>query len=250
MSGRGQGRLRTLAFGDPGGRLWGAVVDSGRAALVAGDAAGHTAAWPLNEQSWSVDGSDWRLAGPEFDLRVEAVTGAPAAGESAAPATGDGVQELCRVHGSISLGGQQHRVEGVGSRTVMEDVDAGSLGSLRAVTGWFGADEAFTLLALRDARHRGQESDRVAATLFDPDRRLAVSDPRLSTTYDRAGVPTRVNLELWVGEGDNEFPRRASGEAAAAGGAVTADGMEVRAVPLRCHSRGHDGAGVYVLAGL
>ncbi|HZE03861.1 MAG TPA: hypothetical protein VE127_01480 [Solirubrobacteraceae bacterium] len=248
MTDRGQVRLRTLAFGDPGGRLWGAAIAAGSAALVAGDAAGHTAAWPLSEESWTAEGSSWRLSGREFDLRVEPSAGAPAA--PAEPPADAGLQELCRVHGHIALGGRELRVDNVGSRAVMEGVDAASLASLRAVAGWFGADDAFLLLALRDARARGQESDRVAATLFDPDGRLPVGEPRLSTTYDSDGVPSRVNLELWVGEGDNEFPRRAAGEAAAASGTVTAGGMELRAVPLRCHSRGQEGAGVYVLAGL
>jgi hypothetical protein len=31
---------------------------------------------------------------------------------------------------------------------------------------------------------------------------------------------------------------------------VTVPGMEMQAIPLRCHSRGREGGGVYVLAGL
>ena len=61
------------------------------------------------------------------------------------------------------------------------------------------------------------------------------------------GAPARANLELWIGEGENEFPRRAAGEASGEGAAIKVDGLSLQAVPLRCHSRGRDGAGVYAL---
>jgi hypothetical protein len=53
-----------------------------------------------------------------------------------------------------------------------------------------------------------------------------------------------------VTDGENEFPRRAAGEASAPPVAASTDGLDLRVAPLRCHSRGLEGAGVYVLATL
>ena len=125
---------------------------------------------------------------------------------------------------------------------LIDGVDAGSLGSARAVSGWFGDDDAFTLLALRASESVGQEADLVAATLFEPEGWVPVDDPRLSTTYTGEGLPARASLELWIGEGENEFPRRAAGEAVGTGAALEADGLELHVVPMRCHSRGREGA--------
>jgi glyoxylase-like metal-dependent hydrolase (beta-lactamase superfamily II) len=75
-----------------------------------------------------------------------------------------------------------------------------------------------------------------------------VDDPRLSTTYAASGLPSRTNLELWIGEGENEFPRRVAGEASAEGAVLQVEDVDLRVVPMRCHSRGREGTGVYVLA--
>ncbi len=245
-------QLRTLSFGDVDGALWGAGLRAGTAAaLIVGGRSGDPVQVARPDGAWSADGPTWRIAADGVDLEVDAVTEER---ESFPPQDARepirGVQELCRVRGTVTVSGAERRLECPGTRSVIDGVDTAALDSVRAVAGWFAPDEAFTLLALRAPRSRGQESDLVAATLFDPDGWVPVADPRLSTTYDGAGVPTRVNLELWVSEGENEFPRRAAGEAAAPGATVTADGMEMRAIPLRCHSHGRDGGGVYVLAGL
>ncbi len=243
--------LRTLSFGDVDGTVWGAGLAAGSAALIVGDRTGATVHVALPPDGWRADGAIWRLSADGVDLEVDPATEEresfphPDGGEPIS-----GVQELCRVRGSVAVSGNEQRVDCPGTRSAIAGLEPSSLDSVRAVTGWFAPDEAFTLLALRAPRDRGHESDLVAATLFDPEGWVPVADPRLSTTYDGAGVPTRVNLELWVSEGENEFPRRAAGEAAAPSATVTAPGIEMRVIPLRCHSRGREGGGVYVLAGL
>ncbi|HEY2438720.1 MAG TPA: hypothetical protein VGI07_00745 [Solirubrobacteraceae bacterium] len=251
MTGDGTAELRTLAFGDVDGTVWGGALKAASAALILGAGTGETGQFAVSEESWSAEGATWRLAADGVELVVEPATEErePFPHEESG-ARVSGVQELCRVSGVVSLSGAEHRVDCPGIRSALEGIDPASLDSLRAVAGWFAPDEAFTLLALRGPRSPGQEADLVAATLFDPEGWVPVADPRLSTTYDGAGVPTRVNLELWVSEGENEFPRRAAGEAAAPSRTVTAPGLEMRAIPLRCHSRGREGGGVYVLAGL
>jgi hypothetical protein len=242
-------QLRTLSFGDVDGEIWGAALSAATTALVVGDGAGTVTTVGLAPSQWSVDEPGWRLTGDGFDLHVEPggeeLTSAP---EEDAGETVTGFQELCRVQGTVILAGAEHLVDCVGTRSMIDGIDAGSLDSVRAVSGWLADDEAFALLALRSLHDVGQESDLVAATLFDPDIWVSVDDPRLSTTYGEFGVPTRTSLELWIGEGENEFPRRAAGEAAGEGASIAVEGFELRVVPMRCHSRGRDGTGVYVLA--
>jgi hypothetical protein len=242
-------QIRTLSFGAVDGEIWGAALSAAMPALVVGDGAGSVTTVGLAPSQWSADGSGWRLAGDGFDLHVEPggeeLTSPPEEDDGATPT---GFQELCRVQGVVSLAGAEHRVDCVGTRSMIDGIDAGSLGSVRAVSGWLADDEAFALLALRSAHDVGQESDLVAATLFDPEIWISVDDPRLSTTYGELGVPTRTTLELWIGDDENEFPRRAAGEAAGEGASIAVEGFELRVVPMRCHSRGRDGTAVYVLA--
>ena len=42
-------------------------------------------------------------------------------------------------------------------------------------------------------------------------RRVPITDPRISTTYDGDGHQRRAGLELWVGE-DDDYPRRGAGQ--------------------------------------
>jgi hypothetical protein len=242
--------LRTLAFGDLEGGLWGAALHTATPILVFGDSSGVTWSAALPADAWTAEGVGWRLTGDDLDLHI--TPGGEAeemeSGHDEASADLSGCDELCRVRGTVAVGGSPRRIDCVGTRCVIEGVDAASLGSARMVSGWFGEDEAFMLLALRAADTVGQEADLVAATLFDPEGWVAVDDPRLSTTYAASGLPSRTNLELWIGEGENEFPRRVAGEASAEGAVLQVEDVDLRVVPMRCHSRGREGTGVYVLA--
>jgi hypothetical protein len=243
------GRFRSLAFGDIDGELWGGGVDLGSPGLALGlGGSGAVSATPVQ---WFEDGSGWTLRGEGVELRVTSgsdVPPDPVPEPSGSEVTG--LEELCRVEGNVAIEGAEHAVDCVGTRCVIDGIDAGSVSSMRFVSGWFADNEAFGLLSFRARRAVGHESDMIAATLFDPEGWLPVTDPRLSTTYAASGLPERASLELWIGEGENEFPRRAAGEADGEGAGVRADGFELRVVPLHCHSRGLEGSGVYVLATL
>jgi hypothetical protein len=241
--------FRALAFGDVEGKLWGAALDAGVPALVFGGPGATGSASGSTELDWSQEGAGWKLSGDGFELHVK--PGGEELPQEAEPDPSGGVsgfEELCRVQGFIFLGAERHPVDCVGTRCVVDGIDLASLDSVRAVSGWFGDDQALALLAFRARKSTGHEADLIAATLFDPEGWVPVQDPRLSTTYADGGLPARANLELWIGEGENEFPRRAAAEAAGAGAGVKADGFELRVAPLHCHSRGLEGAGVYVLA--
>jgi hypothetical protein len=251
MSLSASNHLRTLAFGDVEGGFGGAAVHASHPVFVFGDSTGATWTTALPAEGWSAEGVGWRLTGEGVDLQVapggEAEEMESVQAEDSGPDL-SGCDELCRVSGSVAVGGAERAIDCVGTRCVIDGVDAGSLGSARMVSGWFDRDEAFILLALRAAQAVGHESDLVAATLFDPEGWVPVDDPRLSTTYAESGLPARTNLELWVGEGENEFPRRVAGEAAGDGAVLATEETQLRVVPMRCHSRGREGNGVYVLA--
>jgi hypothetical protein len=230
--------LRTLTFGAPDGSLWGAAVEHGARAVVAGSSS--SGAGVAGDVSWdeTADGG-WRVAGDGFSLEVTALP-VPTPAPDSQPRVGAPWD---------AAGGD---FDGFGARfTGPPPASAKTAAStVRLVGAWFPGAAAVALIATRPRRVQHQDGDLVAASLFDPDRWTAVSDPRLSTTYDGSGAPMRMNLELWISEGEDEFPRRAAGEVSGVGGSVTADGVALSVLPLRCHSRGEDGAGVYALVTL
>jgi hypothetical protein len=224
--GRAGMHFQALSFGDVDGRVWGGALDAGGPAFAFGDGETTTSGAGSEAVRWTPDGRGWRLTGEGFDLHME-----PGGEELPEPPDPDpgmtvsGMEELCRVQGTLTVAGAEH-----------------------AVSGWFASDQALAVLSLRSRRSSGHESDLIAATLFDPDGWVPVKDPRLSTTYAQDGAPARVNLELWVGDEEEEYPRRAAGEAAGGAVSVSSGDFALRVAPMRCHSRGQAGAGVYVLA--
>lgn len=279
--------VRTVAFGDLESGVWGAawgavepfvtvgIIDFGSASAVpemdidspafgASTRIGGSAAFGASTgidgsaafgASTRIDGSapneDWRLSGPGIELTVSP------AGE---PATGPGAHDfdqLCRVQGRFVLGGAEHAVDSGGRRGSRAGLDLSELESIRDVSAWFDPGEGLALTALRPRGAEGHDRDQVSAAVFEPTGAVSVADPRLSTTYTADGLPVRVSLELWLDQDPDveQYPRRAAGEALAAR-AASADGEprsatdsepNVQAQPLRCHSRGHEGAGVYLL---
>jgi hypothetical protein len=248
--------LRAVAFGTADGSLWAAAIDLGRSALVVGsDGAGAGLADGLQ---WSEDDDgSWRLEGDGVALTVCAVPApdppAPVVqdGETAppvVPAPGRDDPGLCRVKGTVTAGGEV-AVDCAGVRVVVPPAASvkAAPASARIVAGWLDDGASVALVAVRPRNASHQDGDRVTAAVFDLEQWVAVTDPRLSTAYDGSGMPTRTNLELWVGEGENEFPRRAAGEVSGPAASVSADGLALQALPLACHSRGREGAGVYAL---
>jgi hypothetical protein len=242
--------VRALAFGNPDGSLWAAGLDAGAPALIAGGATDPFA----SAVEWTVDGAEWTLRAEGVRLTVvptpeperEPVPDGAESPEDPPAPPWEGRQELCRVTGTLS----GVTIEATGVRTVLERIRPGELGTVRAVNGWMSAEEAVTLLALRPRSESHHEDDLVAATVFDPEGWSPSLDPRLSTTYDGGGEPTRATLELWISDGERELPRRVAGEATGPAVRLAAEGRTLEVRPLRCHSRGHDGAGVYLLARL
>ena len=228
--------LRVVSFGDLDGEVWGSMLDVGEPliAFATPDGVAAPTGATLTE-----DHSSWQLAGDGFALEIEAATGHEPTGD-----------ELCHVSGSLSVAGRERTVECIGIRNTASDVRLGRVQSLRGLSGWFASDRGVTLLALRPAGGRGQEDDAVAATVFEPERWASVDDARISTTYRDGDHPARASLELWIGDGDEQFSRRAAAEATGEGATLQRGGLRLQVTPLRCHTQGLDGAGVFVLAQL
>jgi hypothetical protein len=127
-----------------------------------------------------------------------------------------------------------------------DPLDPDAFGSARLVAIWLENGETFTLTALRPMNAKGQDKDTITVSLPDTQSALSVFDPRLSTEYSAAGVPQRFGVELWLGEdpeGD-QHPLRLAGEATQSA-PITQGPLSVH--PMRAHSAGVAGLGVYLL---
>ena len=246
--------LRALAFGAVDGSLWAAAVDPpsggrgrGRPMLVLRIGTDQSPVEIADGLSWSVgDGGAWALSGDGVALSVTPI--APVTGEAEqSPATGPAEgQGMCRVQGTVTVATDSRAIDCVGVRA---EAGGRAPDSVRLISAWFSDTDALELVSARPEPGAHHDGDAIRATLFDHEGWIPVGDPRLSTTYDgESGRPTRCTLELWIGEGENEFPRRAAGEVSGPGAAAGADGVSLQVSPLSTHSRGQDGSGVYVLA--
>jgi hypothetical protein len=244
--------LRTLAFGDLEGTVWGAgwFSDAADGALVI-LGAGETPPAVVAGQppaGQDLDG-DWRLDGPN-PLVVAAA--AEAVALQVPQDQLEGYSQLCRVTGRLGLGAGDGEVDCLGVRTWFPGpVDMERYESIRAVSTWFEPDEAIALTAFRPRKAKSHDGDLIAAAVIGPESSTAVEDPRLSTTYEAEGWPLRAGLELWLPSpeaSEQQYPRRASGEAAGTRAHAQIATLELRVEPFHWHSRGRDGAGMYILA--
>ncbi len=233
---------RSIAFGSIDDGIWGVAwltpeQESGAIALGTPERTGIVEA--------AVEGHDseeeWRMVGDGVDLMLTPVGTASQHPE-------DGFNQLGRVQGRFALDGKEYPVQCLGWRAAMSQQASGTrLGSFRQVAAWFEPGEGLALLALRPQSARGQEADQLMAAVLDLQDSIAVADPRLSTTYTGDGRPSRAGLELWIGDEEEEYPRRASGEAVGQPVAWGVERLELLAQLFSWHSRGSEGAGVYVM---
>jgi hypothetical protein len=239
--------LRTLAFGD--GSVWGASWSSDSAgetlsAVGSGSEVNVTPDLRLLD-SGAGAGGEWRLESDSLAL-VAAPAGELVDVQAAADALA-GWDQLCRVSGTFG----SNQVDCLGVRSSWSDgVEPARFESIRAVSVWFDPDEAFALTAFRPRKAKHHDADLLAAAVIAPERSAAVEDPRLSTTYAADGWATRAGLELWLSgeEPGRQYPRRASGEAVGPRARAVAGELELQAEPFHWHSRGREGAGMYLLA--
>jgi hypothetical protein len=202
----------TVAFGDPGARVFGLA----RTALGGGEASGMGILFdgaepvavrtegvrvevvePLRRWTAALDGA--------FELEVEALS------EPADASVGDtrGYEQLCRVRGTAA----GRPVDCLGQRGhSWGRADWSKLELARAVSAWLDESTAVTLSAARPSSAKHHADEDVAAQVILGGTAVPVRDPRLSTRYDAEGRQVHAGLELWVADEDGEFPHRAAGE--------------------------------------
>lgn len=242
MTASGSDQLRTFAFGDLDTGVWGiAAAWSGGA--VASFASEITAEEGDEESFLAADGLELRFV----PLGAAAALGPARAGIRASA-------QVCTVDGAIRRDGAEQDVACLGIRGAAS-MPLAPAGSARTACGWFGPEYAVAVTALRPDGARGHDADTLAAAILDEGTALAIDEPRLSTTYDGAGVPARCGLEVWLEdlevEGEEprpQYPRRFAGEATGEHTRVSAPGVTLDAQLFAWHARGTDGAGVYVVA--
>jgi hypothetical protein len=222
-------------FGDLDGDLWGVVVggEQPRAAVARLTDADVEL---LPAELDTSDDDVWTLIGAGCDLRLERA--------DATTTTAEAEHELdpCRVSGSAELDGNRREFDIGGVRSGALTVDG--LDSVRLFAAWFPAGHEIAMVASRPSGAKGHDRDSIEVVARGEEHPLVI-DPRLSTTYDEAGAPRRVGLELWLGDDpDGElWPRRVAG--ASTGSMVASAGLSAHA--LECVSRGEPGAGIYLV---
>jgi hypothetical protein len=224
-----------VAYADLEGDLWGIVIGGEQPQAAVARLTG--ADIELRPAELDLDDDEvWLVTAPGCALRVER------ADASSATAEGEGALEPCRVSGSATIDAAELEFDVGGVRAATLSADGGD--SLRLFAAWFAAGHELALLAARPKGAKGQDQDSLEAVTRGEEHPLVI-DPRLSTTYDKAGAPLRVGLELWLGEDpDGELsPRRVAG--LATGSQVATDGLSAHA--FECVSRGEPGAGMYLL---
>jgi hypothetical protein len=229
--------VRSFAFGEPDTDLAGAVsVWDGGFCSTLGPAA--------EVEGYDPD-DEWQLAGAGFEL-----TFAPASEVAELELAEAGIRsshQLARVHGTVVVDGREQVVDCAGQRSRrVGTLDGKHFNAVRAVSAWFGSDSGLAVLSARPRRARGHDADVLSAVLFEGDLPpIRVSEPRLSSTYSADGALVRVGLELWFGEEDEQYARRAAGSAA--GRVAVCEDPPLRSELVRWLMRGREGLGVYDL---
>jgi hypothetical protein len=247
VTGRTELPLRTVVFGDLSDGPWGAVLSGPRslAAFAAGARRTSSVDGPTVDRSDPLE--DWQLKSDGVELTVRGA-GDPSRLTDPAHELDLGFDQLCQVSGRALIGGEQQTIEASGVRGTRVGIDLVGSDSVRAAWAWFDPGDAFALVAVRPRKQRGHGRDAVSASVLEPSAAEPVADPRLSTTYGADGSPLRAGLELWLEEESDHYPRRAAGETIALGEPIIDQDLEVRTVLMRWHTRGREGAGIYLVA--
>ncbi len=263
----------TFAFGDPRTELYGlarlgvrdgaalgmALVYAGHVPVAGGrqvsvalpddaswesvSAAGVRTAVDAPLKAWTVSYNDGADAG--FDLHFEAIS-SPARVEAGGL---QGYEQLCSVGGTVRHGGRKVDLRCLGQRGhVWGAPELDRIDVARVLSAWLGADRAVTLTAVRPRRAKRHHLDEVVAGwLIEGGAPRAISDPRLSTTYDGQLRQQRAGLELWFEGGDDDAPaieRRAAGEVVA-GTTIDLGELRLDTAFFTWRMEGREGVGLY-----
>jgi hypothetical protein len=189
-------------------------------------------------ERWTVS----RDADVSFTLTFEASTPPDELGDPAARAAGmTAYAQLCRVRGSVRVGGRERRVDGLGQRSHgWGNPDWDSIALTRSLGIWFADGTGALLGAVQPAGARAHAEETMCAALLGPGGAVAAQEARLSTTSDGEGRQRRAGLELWL----DDSAHRAAGETLC-GATLDLGALRLDCAFLRWHMEGREGVGRY-----
>jgi hypothetical protein len=143
-------------------------------------------------------------ADPGFELEFSALSPPAETDELGGMA---GHERLCRVQGTVAgrpidCLGQRGRSWGT--------ADWSRIALTRSLGAWLEEGPSVVYAAVRPEGADNHADEQRWGALVDAEGATAMSDPRISTTYDGDGHQRRAGLELWVGDED-DYPRRGAG---------------------------------------
>jgi hypothetical protein len=184
---------------------------------------------------------------PAFALEFAATTPSAELGgrEKAAKAGGlEGYEQLCRVTGTVRVGGRSRAVDGLGQRGhTWGNPDWDRIALTRSVGAWLQDGTGVVINAVRPAGMTAHADEAMWAAALDGERARAVDDARLSTTMDEDGRQIRAGLELWLEKSD-DYPFRGTGEVVA-GSTLELGALRLDVAFFRWHVEGHTAVGRY-----
>jgi len=221
----------TIAFADSAADVAGvAIADAGSLLLVGGEL---TAAAPPAlagaEPTWTLGAA----GAYELELRSRGV---------GVSLSGGATIWLCRATGRV----EEHDLGALCTLTV--ETVAADFALQRSLSIPLAAELSFALLSRRrsGAVEHGEEQLEALVWRGEPAVSVALERPRLSTTYDGAGIARHAGIELWENE-ESEHPLRIGGEALNNGELVHPDGARSRVVFLAWHHESHRAIGSYTI---
>src|SRR3954470_6881442 len=228
-----------------------AALAQGQIEVTAPDWAEIDAAGPRRETHEPLRA--WRVAftaeAASFDVRCSALTPPIELDADSPPALAGGMQgydQLVGVSGTVTVRGAERKLTALGQRTHAWGIaDWDRIESVRTVSAWLGQDRAVGLQAVRRPGARGHEADAVSAWMLGEEGASALSEARLSTTYDDEGRQRRAGLELWE-RADSEYPHPVAGEAGG-GSTLGLGALRLDTAFFRFRMEGQEGAGRYDL---
>jgi hypothetical protein len=221
----------TIAFADAGSQIAGVAI-AGVGTLLTLDGELAAAAPP------QLSGAEpaWTLASAgAYELSLEALA------DRATLESGAQIW-LCRAAGHI----EARELDGLATLLRTPGVAVTELE--RQLSLNFEPAFAMALTASRPSGASAHGEELLEAVVFrgDPPAPSLVEKPRLSTTYDAAGIPRHAGVELWESE-DVEFALRIGGEAVTNGELIHPDGARSRVVFLAWHHRDRRALGSYTI---
>jgi hypothetical protein len=244
-----------------------AVLFGGRTPAAARAASGLPLAWPAAWdavraagvqaieraplQQWDVrfEGDDGRTG---FALRFEALSppGTRTTDSPSVVAGGlEGYEQLCRVTGIATVGGEERAIDCLGQRGHAWGAPTpGRVGLVRTVSAWLDAELALSLTAVRPRRAGAHADEAVDAALFTSlddagtVAAVAIDEARLSTTSDADGRVRRAGLEVFL---DEEDPGHRAAGAVICGTTLDLGDRRLDCAFVAWRMEGHTGVGRY-----